>query len=97
MRVPDRVARAIAAPGRDAIDPDRSEQLLVREGLEVRAGREFFRAETADEFADEITSAITEPALRDDVARAGRRLVEHRYSVQALTRQLMSILPGSPS
>ncbi len=55
-------------------------------GLEVDPGVDCLVAEGADAFAETLVGVLRNGA--PDVARAGRRLAEERYSVQALARQI---------
>ena len=53
------------------------------EGLPVRDGEHFLKADAARDFADAALRLIEAPALRDDLARKARRLVEETHSQQA--------------
>jgi polysaccharide biosynthesis protein PslH len=55
-------------------------------GLDVTPGVDCLVAEGADAFAQALTRVLRDGA--PEIARAGRRLAEERYSVQALAGRL---------
>lgn len=58
------------------------------EGLAVRAGEHFLLADTADEFAVQISRLARHDDLRRDLVRQAWELVRDRYSIAALRREL---------
>jgi glycosyltransferase involved in cell wall biosynthesis len=50
------------------------------EGLALTPDREFVAADQPDEFAGAVVALLRDPARRKELGRAGRRLVEQRYS-----------------
>ena len=59
---------------------------LAAAGLEARAGEHYVEADGADAFAAALVQVLREGA--EDVAARGRRLVEERYSIEALARMI---------
>lgn len=49
------------------------------EGIPMREGEHYLRAETPQEFVEQMTRAAGDPALRDRLGAAGRALVEREY------------------
>lgn len=58
----------------------------------VRPGVTGFLARTPDEWIDAVRSLAADPALRRRMGAAGRRLVEHRYSVAVGAQQWLDLL-----
>ena len=56
------------------------------EGLPLVPGEHFARADTPEEFAATVVSLLHQPARRGRLGRAGRRLVEGRYSWARVAR-----------
>jgi len=56
------------------------------EGLPLRPGEHFLRADDPTEFAWAVTSLLRDPARRLALGTAGRRLVEERYSWAQVAR-----------
>jgi len=50
------------------------------EGLPLKHGEHFLRADTAEEFAQAVLTLLKDPSRRKALAETGRRLVEERYS-----------------
>ncbi len=57
------------------------------EGLALTPGREFIAADDPETFAQAVIGLLREPALRRSLGRAGRRLVEERYSWVHVARE----------
>jgi polysaccharide biosynthesis protein PslH len=53
---------------------------MAVEGLSLVDGTHYLRAETGNDFVSQIALLEADPHLRQDIARAGRKLVEDRYS-----------------
>ncbi|WP_158841328.1 glycosyltransferase family 4 protein [Saccharothrix deserti] len=62
------------------------------EGLDVRAGEHFLDAESADDIARAVAAVAGNPDLRHRLVDTARRLVERRYSVEALTTHVAGLL-----
>ena len=60
----------------------------------VRDGETGFLASTPDEWARAVARLAHDPALRGRLGRAGRRLVEERYSVAAGAERWRALLDG---
>ncbi len=58
------------------------------EGIDLTDGKEILIGDTPEIFAERVVQLLTDEALCRRVAAAGRRLVEERYSWQAVGRQL---------
>ena len=61
---------------------------LAVEGLDLVDGQHYLRAETPGQYVRQIERLDADPGLRERLARDGRRLVERRYSWDALGPQL---------
>lgn len=61
---------------------------LGAEGLEAVEGRDFLRADTAEEFVAQCARLMDDGGLRARLAENGRRLWAERYSPEALARLL---------
>lgn len=59
---------------------------LAAAGLDVRASEHYLEGADAAAFSDQVIEALSPRG--DALGRAGRRLVEHAYSIDALTRIL---------
>jgi polysaccharide biosynthesis protein PslH len=57
------------------------------DGIDARPGRDYLRADSADEFARAVASLLRDPARRADLVTAGRALVTQHYDWRV-------ILPG---
>lgn len=73
------------------------------EGVAVRDGQHLLIADDASTFASRIFEVLENPALRDALGQAGRRLIETRYSwelaaarLESLYRQIADDEPGGP-
>ena len=64
-------------------------------GLDVRDGVDCLVAPDSQAFADMLVRVLRDGA--PEIARAGRRLAEQRYSVEALARLLQQVISPSPS
>ncbi len=64
---------------------------VAAQGLRLTAGEHYLRAEGAAAFADALVGVLADGA--DTVARAGRAVVQERYSVQALAALLAPRAP----
>jgi polysaccharide biosynthesis protein PslH len=60
---------------------------LGAEGLALAPGREFVAADDPDVFVREVVSLLRDPSRRRVLARAGRRLVEEKYSWSHVARE----------
>ena len=60
---------------------------LGAEGLALTPGREFVAADDPRDFAQAVVSLLRDPARRRAMGRAGRRLVEERYSWSHVARE----------
>jgi glycosyltransferase involved in cell wall biosynthesis len=58
------------------------------EGIAARDGEELLIADSAQAYADAVARLAGDPALRDALVRAGRTLVEERYSAASCVRAL---------
>jgi len=56
------------------------------EGLPLRPGQHYLRADKPQEFADAVVSLLTTPALRNTVAREARGYVESHFSYREAAR-----------
>ncbi|HVZ08626.1 glycosyltransferase [Rhodopila sp.] len=61
------------------------------EGLDVTDGENFVRADNAEEFATAILGLLDDPAARNRIAGAARRLMEERFSWSTVARQFEAI------
>jgi glycosyltransferase involved in cell wall biosynthesis len=59
---------------------------LAAAGLEARAGEHYLEGGEAEAFAEAVVRVLRDGAV--DVAARGRRLVEERYSIEALARAI---------
>jgi len=57
------------------------------EGLPLVPGEHYLRADEPDEFARAVVSLLHDPARREALGAAGRRLVEERYSWTQVARE----------
>ncbi len=57
-------------------------------GLAARAGGDYLVADDSDGFARDVCRLLADPALRDDVGRAGRQYVESHHRWSAVVNQL---------
>lgn len=55
-------------------------------------GENGFLASTPDEWKQKLGRLLTDPALRERFARAGRRTIEERYSVRVVASRLEAVL-----
>jgi polysaccharide biosynthesis protein PslH len=62
------------------------------EGLYVKDGRHLLVADEPDHFADQVSTLLRDPSLRETLGRAGRRLVEDRYDWYAAGNTLEQAL-----
>lgn len=62
---------------------------LSVEGIELRAGEHYLRAEEPGEFADRIRELAGDDGLRRRLGAAGRELVERRYAWPVVGRKLL--------
>jgi glycosyltransferase involved in cell wall biosynthesis len=60
------------------------------EGLGLTPGVHFLQADTPDEFVNAVISLQRDPARRDSLGQAARRLVETHYSWPQVSRQFES-------
>jgi glycosyltransferase involved in cell wall biosynthesis len=68
---------------------------IACEGLSVVQGVHVELADTARSFADSTLQLLREPARRESMGRAARRLVEERYSFDEIAAQLCEVLESS--
>lgn len=61
------------------------------QGLEATDGQHLLLADDAPTFVAALTRILTTPMLAEDLAGAGRTLVEHTYSWQALGERFAAI------
>lgn len=64
------------------------------EGLDLVAGEHYLAAEEPAEFAGAVDRLVGDPALRRQLAENARRLLQARYSMEALSRALRAALEG---
>jgi glycosyltransferase involved in cell wall biosynthesis len=57
------------------------------EGLAVTPGRDIAIADQPDRFADVVVALLRNPARREALGRAGRLLVQRRYSWEQVSRE----------
>jgi glycosyltransferase involved in cell wall biosynthesis len=57
------------------------------EGLPIVPGEHFLQADSPADFAQAVVTLLKDPDRRHALGRAGRRLVEERYSWTQVTRQ----------
>ena len=62
------------------------------EGIDVVDGDHLLIAETPGDWAEAVSALIAAPELADKLARAGRTLVQDRYSWAAIGRRLVAIV-----
>ena len=60
------------------------------EGLPLRPGQHFLQADKPAEFAQAVVALLRDRARREDLAQAGRRLVEERFSWSQVAREFES-------
>ena len=65
------------------------------EGLEVVAGRHLLIADTARDFANNVTSLLGDPALRERLSSNARSLVKERYDWQLIGKRFVSMVEES--
>jgi glycosyltransferase involved in cell wall biosynthesis len=68
---------------------------LGAEGLALTPGREFVAADDPDVFVREVVSLLGDPVRRRALARAGRRLVEEKYSWSHVAREFDALLQSA--
>ncbi|HVN04372.1 MAG TPA: glycosyltransferase [Bryobacteraceae bacterium] len=68
---------------------------LGAEGLPVREGEHLLLADTVTSFQDAVSSLLSDPALRDRIARAGRYLFECEFSWDAAWKYLHFLYPAT--
>jgi glycosyltransferase involved in cell wall biosynthesis len=61
------------------------------EGLDIRHGREFLIADTAEEFARSVVRLLGDPGLRRALATQARARVEERYDWPNIGRKLLAL------
>jgi glycosyltransferase involved in cell wall biosynthesis len=61
------------------------------EGLDVRDGAEFLRADDANAFAEAVLRLLGDAGLRTGMATAARRLMEERFSWSRVAGQFEAI------
>lgn len=61
------------------------------EGLDVQPVRHYLQADTAEQFAQAVTSLLSQPQLGRDLAEHARRRVEERYSNATVAREFEKI------
>jgi glycosyltransferase involved in cell wall biosynthesis len=57
---------------------------MAVEGLDLTEGQHYVRAETPEDYRDQIARLLGDASMRRRLATAGRRLVEERYSWEAI-------------
>lgn len=62
------------------------------EGIAAEPGRDLLLADTAEDFAAAVARVLDDPDLAARLGRAGRALVERRYSWEALGRRMEGFL-----
>ncbi len=62
------------------------------EGLEVRPGEDILLADEPEAFAAQVVRLLEDPALRERLARNGRRLVRERYDWREIGRRFEAFL-----
>jgi len=65
------------------------------EGVSVTDGVNIMKAESAEEIADRTLQLLRSPELRDQLASAGRRLIEDSYNWEKLGKQFTDLFHGS--
>ena len=83
--IQNKVLEALAA-GRPVVTTS-----LVNNGLGAQAGRHILVADDAPATAQQIVRLLTNPQLRDELGRAGRRFVEERYSWAHAVKRIRNI------
>ncbi len=63
---------------------------IACEGIAVTDGVDVSLAQTADQYVEKIVRLLDDESARVDMGRAGRRLVEEKYSYSAIGRKLAS-------
>jgi sugar transferase (PEP-CTERM/EpsH1 system associated) len=61
------------------------------EGLQAEPGRDLLVARTPAEFAAEVERLLSDPSLREQIGRAGRRYVETHHRWDSATRRLETL------
>ena len=61
---------------------------LGAEGLQVKSGEHLLIADAPEDFAGRVVALLDDPALRDRLVGAARRLVEERYDWRAIAEGL---------
>jgi glycosyltransferase involved in cell wall biosynthesis len=61
------------------------------EGLQVEDGAHYLAADTATEFANALLRVLSDANLREDLARAGRLLMETRFSWSRVSEQFEAV------
>lgn len=64
---------------------------LGAEGIAVEDGKHLLLADTPETFADALMRLLREPHIGDRLGLAGRRLMESRYSWDAIGHELLSL------
>ncbi len=64
---------------------------LGAEGLQVTHGRDILLADTAEDFASAVARLLESPTERARLATAARKLVEEKFSSEAIARQFEAI------
>jgi glycosyltransferase involved in cell wall biosynthesis len=62
------------------------------EGLEITNGKNILIADTPSEFADAVIKVLQNPALREALSQAGRKLVVEKYSSEVMGANFNSLL-----
>lgn len=65
------------------------------EGLEISAGKQLIVADGPDNFASAVAGLLRDKAGRAALAAAGRKLVEERYSWEAVSLKLLDLVENS--
>ncbi len=60
-------------------------------GLGLKSGKHVLLADTPEDFAHRINQTLADEALRRSLAKAGREIVEERYSWPVIGRRLVDI------
>jgi glycosyltransferase involved in cell wall biosynthesis len=67
------------------------------EGLPVEHNRHYWRADTAQEFADAVSGLLAQRAVAERLSRDARAFVEARFSFWAVAKQFESICADAAS
>ena len=65
------------------------------EGLGLEPGRDYLAAESTDDFVRAIGALDDDPGLAGRLGDSGARVVQERYSIEALAARLEEVLAGS--